>query len=115
MPAPIKKFTAARNANRTEAVPFELDWYDDSDEPHTEDFVCYPGKVPGALSFDLVLVDEDSEPMWEFFQAAMQEGYTAFRKFVRDPDHGIDANALADIVRWINSYETGLPTTPSPS
>lgn len=110
----VKKFTAART-NRGLAVPFELEWYDDDGESHVEDFTCYPGKVPGALSFDLVLVNEDSEPMWEFFQAAMGVGYEGFYKFVRDSSHGIDADALANIVRWINSYDVGLPTMPSAS
>lgn len=112
--ADVKKFKAARK-DRGKAVPFELEWEDDDGQAQTESFTCYPGKVPGALSFDLVLVNEDSEPMWEFFEAAMQEGYIGFRKFVRDSSHGIDADALADIVRWINSYDVGLPTAPSVS
>jgi hypothetical protein len=112
---PVKKFVAAKAAKRGIKAEFQLEWEDDAEPPvtHTETFYCYPGRTPGATLFDLVSIGMGSAPMWEFYTAVMGDGFSEFEKFVRDPEHGIDADTLREITSFIIEYDTGLPTLPS--
>lgn len=108
----VKKFTAAKSAKRGVKAEFELDWEDGEGEMHTQAFYCFPGRAPGAVLFDLTGISATSEPMWEFYSAVMGENYEEFRTFVRDPNHGVEADNLRDITSWIIEYDTGTPTLP---
>lgn len=113
MPA-AKKFTAARAAKRGVKAEFEIDWEGDDGTEHTETFYCWPGRATGATLFDLTVMGEGAQAMWDFFTDVMGDGYEDFRKFVKGP-HGVEAEHLREIANWIIEYDTGDPTEQSSS
>jgi hypothetical protein len=108
-----KRFVASSNAKRGIKAEFELEWEDKEGEAHVETFYCWPARAPGAVLFDLTGISNTSGPMWEFYEAVMGDGYEEFRTFVRNADHGVEAETLREVTSWIIEYDTGTPTLPS--
>lgn len=103
-----QKFTSARR-DLEKKVPFDLSWYDDTDEEQVETFYCYPGRLPGGLLFDVLKINDGSAPFWEFWASVMDEAtYEEFRTYVRK--NPIQAATLREIMDWIIEYDTGRPT-----
>lgn len=110
----VKRFKAASAAKRGIKAEFEIEWEDEkTGETGVETFYCFPGRAVGSTYFDITTAGQGSGPMWALFEQTMGENFEAFKVFIEDGRHGVDSDAIREIVAFIMEYDTGVPPEPS--
>lgn len=98
-----RTFDIATRALRGEDLTISLKTMDGEESPSWPIDV---DNIPGSL---IVGVTNGTE-LWAVFRAALGDEYTAFRQWVDDPAHRVDAAVFGDIYEWMVEQRVATPT-----
>lgn len=106
----LGKFTAARrDVNHKES--FDVEYFDQEGDPHSETFWCYPQRLPGGVLFNTLRINDSSTDFWMFWQKIMDPTeYERWAEFILDEKRPIAARTIRDVMDAVTEASTGRPT-----
>jgi hypothetical protein len=123
---PRKVFSQEATSNDDPLVWVLSDKPLDPDQPPkwSEEFTSVPS-IPAAVASDFVtavITDEEGNSIWPIDAilgylrvGLVDEDKERFEQVIRDPAKSIASQTLGEVVRWLAPFQTGHPTTPSPT